>query len=223
MRNSRVILLSISFGVLLGGAAIAQAASNVKLSWSIPTTRENGQALAASELTGYALYYTTDDPSVTGTINVSGGSTSTYTVQNLAAGNYHFAMSAIDVAGQKSKLSAVADITVAVSTAAPSAPSSEAYNILSTSVATGLKSINVSWVAPITRTDGTRLSVSELSGYRIVLFNFATTAVNTVVQGGSANSYAMQNIKAGQYILTVAAIDNSGRTGTKISKTISIQ
>lgn len=110
------VWLSVSLSMLLGVSAATHAASSAKLSWTVPTARESGQVLAASELNGYELYYTTDDPSVTGTIKVSGGSTSTYTVQNLAPGNYHFAVSAIDVNGLKSKLSIVADMALAAST-----------------------------------------------------------------------------------------------------------
>jgi hypothetical protein len=81
------------------------------LTWQVPTTRANGQALTASELSGYEIYYTTDNPNVSGTFTVSGGTTTTYDANNLAAGTYYFAMSAVDSTGAKSALSTVVTVT----------------------------------------------------------------------------------------------------------------
>lgn len=209
MRVSKIACLSMVFGCMFG-SALAEAASSVKLNWSIPTTRENGKALTASELSGYELYYTTDNPAVSGTIKVGGGATSTYTVQNLAAGNYHFAMAAVDASGLKSKLSAIADVKVAVSTAAPSVPTSTKIAI--TASASVYKNINVTWAPPKTRTDGTPLATSELSGYKIILRQFFSgAAVNASVSGGSVTNYAMPNIASGFYVAAITAIDKSGK------------
>lgn len=212
MRVSKIACLSMVFGCLLGGSALAQAASSVKLSWGIPTTRENGQALPVSELTGYELYYTTDDPAVTGSVKVSGGATATYTVSNLAAGNYHFAISAVDSKGLKSKLSPIADVKVLASTAAPSVPTSTKVAVASTTTTSSLKLLNVSWVPPKTRTDGTPLTTAELSGYKITLsdFFFGST-INASVSGGSVTSYAMPNISSGFYVAKLSAIDKTGK------------
>jgi predicted phage tail protein len=211
MRVSKIACLSMVFGCVLGGSALAQAASSVKLSWSVPTTRENGQALSASQLTGYEVYYTTDDPAVTGSIKVSGGSTVSYTVPNLAAGNYHFAIAAVDSTGLKSKLSTIVDVKVAAtSLAAPSVPTSTKVAVAST--ATTLKSLNVRWVPPKTRTDGTALTTTELSGYKISLRNFYVgSTVSATVSGGSVTNYAMSNIAKGLYVASVTAIDKNGK------------
>lgn len=80
------------------------------MSWQIPATRADGSALLASDLSGYEIYYTTDT-SATGTYIISGGSTTLYTINNLPAGTYHFAMSAIDSTGLKSSLSSVVTVT----------------------------------------------------------------------------------------------------------------
>jgi len=81
------------------------------LSWSIPTTRADGSALTLSELSGYEIYYTNDSGSVALTVPVSGGSVSSYTIANIAAGTYHFSISAIDRNNLKSGLSPVVDVT----------------------------------------------------------------------------------------------------------------
>jgi len=82
------------------------------LSWQIPTTRANGQALTVGELSGYEIYYTNDSGSVNTVYPVSGGSTTNVDIGNLSAGTYTFAMSAIDTSGAKSTLSAVVTVIV---------------------------------------------------------------------------------------------------------------
>jgi len=66
--------------------------------------------LSLSDLAGYEIYYTTDDPAVSRTISVSGSAALSYALSNLSAGNYYFAIAAIDTAGLKSNLSPVAPI-----------------------------------------------------------------------------------------------------------------
>ena len=58
-------------------------------------------------MSGYELYYTTDSSSETSgtTVAVSGGNTASYTVSNLPAGTYYFAIAAVDSSGAKSALS----------------------------------------------------------------------------------------------------------------------
>lgn len=223
MKVSKIACLSMMFGWMLGGSMLAQAASNVKLNWSVPSTRENGQALAASELTGYELYYTTDDPAVTGSVKISGGTTATYTVQNLAAGNYHFAIAAVDSKGLKSKLSAVADVKIAaLSTAAPSIPSGTKVVVLSTATSSS-KGLNVSWLPPKIRTDGTPLTTAELSGYKITVTDFFFGSTKSAsVSGGSATSYAMSSVGSGFYVVALTAVDTSGKLSASVRYFINV-
>lgn len=88
---------------------------NIKLNWTIPTTRQNGHALAISELKGYEVYYATDNNASTANdtvVAVSGGSISTSTISKLPAGTYYFSVSAIDINGVKSPLSAMVSTKV---------------------------------------------------------------------------------------------------------------
>jgi hypothetical protein len=62
-------------------------------------------------LAGYEIYYTTDNPNVSGTYTVSSGTATAYDVNSLPAGTYYFAMSAVDSSGIKSSLSPVVTIT----------------------------------------------------------------------------------------------------------------
>lgn len=104
---------STSGGTTSGGTTTTPAQPvtyTAKLSWVIPSTRENGAALALSDLSGYEIYYTTSDPAVTGTVAINGGSTAAYALANLSAGTYYFAISAIDASGIKSALSTVVTV-----------------------------------------------------------------------------------------------------------------
>jgi len=79
----------------------------------IPSTRENGQALLLSELSGYEIYYVLESSGAADTkIVVSGGSTISYNITSLAAGTYDFAISAVDTSGLKSPLSGVVVVQV---------------------------------------------------------------------------------------------------------------
>lgn len=92
-------------------SSVAVASYSAQFSWTIPSIRTNGTALTLSELSGYEIYYTDDSGSVAETVSVSGGSKSAHTLSNIAAGRYHFAISAIDTNGQKSALSSMVDVT----------------------------------------------------------------------------------------------------------------
>lgn len=96
-------------------SAAAPASYNIKLSWTIPATRQNGQPLALSELKGYEVYYATDSSASTANdtvVTISGGSTTTSTITKLPAGTYYFSISAIDVNGMKSPLSTMVSTKV---------------------------------------------------------------------------------------------------------------
>lgn len=75
------------------------------LNWNIPTTRENGKPLQLSELAGYEIYWTRASDSKTGVIKVGSAQTVKQQFETFIPSNYYFAMSAIDRAGLKSKLS----------------------------------------------------------------------------------------------------------------------
>lgn len=93
-------------GTTSGGTVVtAPTTYTAKLAWTAPSTREDGSALPVSELKGYEIYYTSDDLTQSVTLPISSAGTTSYSVANLKAGTYHFAISAIDSKGLKSKLS----------------------------------------------------------------------------------------------------------------------
>jgi hypothetical protein len=83
-----------------------------KLSWTIPTSRENGAALKVSELSGYEVYWGRSIDALTGTVKVAGGGTTTTTFEAQTPATYYYVISAIDSTGKKSKVSKMVEINL---------------------------------------------------------------------------------------------------------------
>jgi Fibronectin type III domain len=80
------------------------------LSWTAPAYDANGSPITG--LAGYNIYYGTDPSNLTKSIDVTGASTTTYTVTGLTAGTYYFAVSAYNSAGVDSSLSNIGQKTI---------------------------------------------------------------------------------------------------------------
>ena len=92
----------------MNATAAKPSTYDVKLTWTIPTTRQNGKPLALSELKGYEVYYATDSNASTVTdtvVKINGGSVNNSVISKLPPGTYYFSISAIDNSGMKSPLS----------------------------------------------------------------------------------------------------------------------
>jgi hypothetical protein len=89
-------------------------AHTLQLSWTIPTTRENGSALAINELSGYQVYYYPEGSSAGSgeIVNISGGSTSATQLTINGSGTYYFAIAAVDQTGALSNLSNYVAVTL---------------------------------------------------------------------------------------------------------------
>lgn len=79
----------------------------VTLSWNAPTTRENGDPLQLSEISGYEIYYfldssSSDDSEVA---SINNPSTVSYVTPTLTSGTYYFSIVTIDSSGLYSDLS----------------------------------------------------------------------------------------------------------------------
>src|SRR5690606_20087169 len=82
------------------------------LRWTSPTQYTDGTALPASDLTGYRIYAGTSASSLTRLAEVDGRTTS-FVVNNLAAGTHYFAVTAVASSGAESTFSAVGQKTIA--------------------------------------------------------------------------------------------------------------
>lgn len=79
------------------------------ISWEIPISRTNGDALKIADLKGYEVYWTRSSDNAKGVIKISSASQIATTLEVYTPGTYNFAMSAIDTAGLKSPLSAMVE------------------------------------------------------------------------------------------------------------------
>ena len=83
------------------------AMGNFGITWAIPDTRENGDALAVDKIDHYELYITGNTSAgqnVDQLIIIEGGATTTADVPIMGDGSYVFAMAAVDTDGLASKL-----------------------------------------------------------------------------------------------------------------------
>jgi hypothetical protein len=80
------------------------------LTWAAPMTNTNGTPVTA--LSGYTLYYGTSASSLTQSMVVSGGATTSYTITGLASGTWYFAVAADAADGTQSARSNVGSKTL---------------------------------------------------------------------------------------------------------------
>ena len=77
------------------------------VSWTAPTTREDGSAMAITELAGYRIYYGISPTNTNIVVEINAGSTTERTITGLTPGTYYFKVSAYDTAGVEGPKSSV--------------------------------------------------------------------------------------------------------------------
>jgi hypothetical protein len=84
----------------------------------------------------------------------------------------------------------------------------------STSVGTGAtqsSSFSLSWVAPVTRTDGTPITLAEIEGYKVYIGTSAGSYSNIVdITDGSQTSATITGLSGGAYHVAMTTYDNNG-------------
>ena len=90
----------------------ASTRTDVNLSWTAPSERENNEPISLSEIAGYKVYYGTEERRYPKSVNINNGTSTGYTFKNLAAGTYHFALTTYDTAGRESQYSSEIVIVV---------------------------------------------------------------------------------------------------------------
>lgn len=84
---------------------------SVTVAWAAPTRDSMGNEL--TDLDGFRLYYSGSSPLSPGqATRVDVGTDTTHTVDSLEAGTYYFAVSAVDTAGNESRLSSELEVQV---------------------------------------------------------------------------------------------------------------
>ncbi len=72
-------------------------------------------------------------------------------------------------------------------------------------------SLTLSWTAPVSRSDGTPLSLSEIAGYRIYYGSSAGNYPNSVdITNATATSASVSNVQAGNYYVVMTTYDTAG-------------
>jgi len=79
-----------------------QQTGNIKLSWSAPSTRTDGQPLSLAEIDGYRVYYGAKKGDYVKGADVKDGAAEAVTVTNVPVGKYYVVMTTYDVNGVES-------------------------------------------------------------------------------------------------------------------------
>jgi len=96
-----IFILTLIMGCGGGDTGGSMPGKSVTLAWDSPTTNSDGSVLTT--LAGFKLYYGTSYRSYTSSIDVENATI--YKVSGLAAGTYHFAVTAYDIYGNESDYS----------------------------------------------------------------------------------------------------------------------
>lgn len=92
-----------------------------------------------------------------------------------------------------------------VSTALP------AFSIRVSSAQTSTPGFTLRWVAPSTRSDGSSIPLSQISGYRIRYGTAPGSYTRSASINDGGTSYTFQGLTAGTYYFVVTAVDSGGR------------
>ena len=80
------------------------------------------------------------------------------------------------------------------------------------------------WTAPVTREDGTPMSLAEIGGFRIYYGKSVASYTKTVdVTDGTATTATMIDVPAGNYFIVMTTYDTEGRESrfsSEVSKTV---
>jgi hypothetical protein len=88
------------------------AAGWADLSWENPTTRIDGSELPVNEIAGYRIWMGTSKESLHVMVDLNAGSATSYTVTDLSAGTYYFAITTYDTDNNESGLSEIVSKTI---------------------------------------------------------------------------------------------------------------
>ncbi len=81
--------------------------------------------------------------------------------------------------------------------------------------------VNLTWVAPSEREDGTGLSLSEIAGFRIYYGAKSGDYLNTIdVDDHTATQAVLAGIPSGTYFVAVTTVDVDGRESSYSSEVV---
>jgi hypothetical protein len=86
------------------------SSGTASLDWTPPTQNSDGSTL--TNLAGYHLYYGTSADNLTQTVQISNPGLAAYTLANLPAGTWYFAVTSYSSAGIESARSAIVSVSL---------------------------------------------------------------------------------------------------------------
>jgi len=86
--------------------------SDIYLSWTAPSARENNEPMLLSEIAGYRLYYGTAQRNYSSSVYINDGTIDNYTFNNISTGTYYFTLTTYDTDGHESRYSSEIKIVV---------------------------------------------------------------------------------------------------------------
>ncbi len=139
----------------------------------------------------------------------------TFSVSNLPAwANFDSSNGSLSGTPQESDVGDYANIQISVSDgSAVVALTAFSISVSTSTVATG--SIDLSWTAPSTRTDGSALDLSEIAGYVVYLGTSSNNLQEEkVINDGSAVSYTINGVELGIHYVAVTTFDSDGNVSS---------
>jgi len=105
--TTHVIVITIN-----GADEAAAPTSNINLSWTAPTQREDNTAISLSEISGYKISYGTSPGSYPNSVSLGSSSVVSHTFVDFASGTYYFVITTIDTDGRESQNSTSVSKTI---------------------------------------------------------------------------------------------------------------
>jgi len=98
--------------ITIAGANEIIALSDIQISWTAPSEREDNTSLLLSEIVGYKIYYGTAQGQYSNNITVNDGTAVNYTFQNFNTDTYYFVVTTIDSDGLESQYSTEVQVSI---------------------------------------------------------------------------------------------------------------
>jgi hypothetical protein len=139
--------------------------------------------------------------------------TLTFSVRNLPSwANFNSSNGTLSGTPTEADEGSYSNIVITVSDGTDSAslsPYSVVVEIIQAAPTTG--EVSLSWVAPSTRTDGSALPLSEISGYRLYMGSNANNLSPVLdMDNSGTTSHTVENLETGTYYFAITAYDQTG-------------
>ncbi|WNO10123.1 fibronectin type III domain-containing protein [Teredinibacter sp. KSP-S5-2] len=207
MKTINKYILPIAFILpAFSSGANAQETLSATISWEIPTTRVNGDALPLSSIGGYQVLFRQTNQTSYAEIMVYDEAQTSLSIDNIESGEYEFLIASFDTDDIFSAYSS--PYVTQLGDASPGGDIDTGGSTGGNDGSVQIISAELDWAAPTTRRDGQQLSQSEIGGYQILYRKtdeMQYTEVN--VADRAATSHLFQEIQTGEYEFMIASYD----------------